>query len=181
MSSAPTPRRAKTSATSTSGSFAPRTHGAPGEAAVLIPLVSIDTEPSRWPVGEVPDVPLHDLDEVIAGDVEYHLYGVGHVDGSGAHDADFALAHLDPALILDANRYELMCDTLRRDGAVREPLTIHVYPDGRAVLRDGHHRYFAARALAREGVIESVPVTFHHAVADPDEAYGWAFPTDEAW
>lgn len=166
-------RRAKTSAASTLGSFAPHLHSTPGAAASLSPA-----EASRWPVGHAPEMSLDELDEVVAGDVEYYLDGV---EGSGEHDDDFALARLDPSLILDADRYELMCDALRRDGVVRAPLVIHVYPDGRAVLRDGHHRYFAARALSREGVIESVPVTFHHAVADPDEAYGWAFPTDEEW
>lgn len=132
-----------------------------------------------WPTGSVVAFPVADLAQVVAGDVEFYLDGV---DGSGEHDEDYALGTLDPGLILDIDRFESMRDTLRRDGAVREPLVVHVYPEtetsaGRAVLRDGHHRYFAARAVG----IEHVPVIFHHGVPDEDEAYGWAFPTDEEW
>lgn len=58
-----------------------------------------------------------------------------------------------------------------------EPVTLHSYPQGRLVLRDGLHRYLAARSMG----MGHLPAHVHFGVPDADEVGGFAFPTDTRW
>lgn len=95
---------------------------------------------------------------------------------SGAAAQPRRLCDVSAADLEDFSRYRVddIVESARVDG-VRTPIEIHVSSDGEMTLRDGHHRWLAARELG----LTSLPVTFHFAAAGADGED--EFPSDDCW